>query len=166
MPKKLSPLEQIAAGITSNDMSLVQKGYELLTGITLNINKEISLQSTKRTKKAAAKKASVKKSEPKATGKKVPKGPLGLLMDKYNSPDASGTIQVLGNNFVDDRVSCREKVSKDEQEKINKIQGLIGAKTGPAKYKVTCCKCSKVEMVHGALASKSRHYCDKCLASR
>lgn len=160
MPKKLSPLEQIAAGITSNDMSLVQKGYELLTGIKL-----ITVEKTP-AKKATVKKTSTKKSEPKATGRKVPKGPLGLLMDKYNAPDSSGTIQVLGNNFVDDRVSCRERISKDEQEKINKIQGLIGTKDGPTKYKVTCCKCSKVEMVHGALASKSRHYCDKCLISR
>lgn len=162
MPKKLSPLEQIAAGITSNDMSLVQKGYESLTGIKLAAEETLP----KVVKKTPAKKNTTKKEKPQATGRKVPKGPLGLLMDKYNAPDASGTIQVLGNNFVDDRVSCREKVSKDEQDKINKIQGLIGAKTGPAKYKVTCCKCSKVEMVHGALASKSRHYCDKCLASR
>lgn len=158
MPKKLSPLEQIAAGITSDNMDLVRAGYEALTGIVLK-------ETPTKKQAAPAKRGRPKKVvEEKVTRR--PKGPLGLLMDKYQAPDAAGQVKVLGNNFVDDRVSCREAISADEKKTIEKIQGLIGAKSGPDKRKVKCCKCGKQEMVSGLLAAKSRHYCDKCLAAR
>ena len=149
----MSPIELLYKAIETNDISLVEQAYTMLTGQVFK--RDLVIDSPKkrgRPKKEVQSKVIQRKSS-----------------EKFTSPDISGPVRVCGNSFTDHGDLCREKLSKEEEVQLSRINSNLRNKEPQQEnlVKRTCKTCNKEFKVRPVIAGRSKNwYCDPCLSSK
>jgi len=137
----ISPLEKIRVGIETNDMDLIQVGFEELTGIVTTSPKESLTTKDPPTNKNDFSDfiASAQSSEP-TTKSRV----------------AKTTPVVGGNNtFIDEGTDSKN---------IETPQISLSPRNRPPSVavEISCHKCGKAEKIAQSLVQGEFHVCEKC----
>jgi hypothetical protein len=144
----VSPLQLIKEGILKDDMEKVTKGYRLLTG-----------ESVERQKQSTV-------TEPEPEQEEMPEVQVPLKeLDFSTKPREQDktkfgrreSIQVGENTFVDDRTEATEEELKTPDV------GRTPRRKGISLVEVKCHVCGKTEEINPAYKTGSYHRCDKCV---
>lgn len=170
----------IEKGLANADWDSVHKGYELLTGETVELPEHLSNSGNQLSPEAIMsvltnavyglfnteddEPVKVNKSEQPATPKKRGRKPKAKVETNETSPSPSGA-SFLGDD---------EKL-KEESKKLSQTVGQKVPRPSPVFIDVTCSLCKKYYQVHPAEApirlggkedEPSRYICNKCNSGR